>query len=60
MHVDCFPIIDFRRFVIWEFREVESRNSRIQLSSYIVTRVMRQIHGAQSGLGTMFREEASK
>jgi hypothetical protein len=27
MHVDCCPVIDFRRFVIREFKEVESGNS---------------------------------
>jgi hypothetical protein len=39
---------------------VESKNSRIQLSNYIVTMVMRQLDGAQTGPGTMFKEEASK
>jgi hypothetical protein len=39
---------------------VESENSRIQLSSYTFTRVMRQLDGAQTGPGTVFKEEASK
>jgi hypothetical protein len=39
---------------------VESKNTRIQLSSYTVTTVMRQLDGAQTGPGTMFKEEASK
>jgi hypothetical protein len=39
---------------------VESGNSRIQLRNYTVMRVMRQLDGAQTGLGTMFKEEASK
>ena len=60
MHVDHCLVIDFRRFVIQEFGEVESRNSRIQLGSYIVMRVMRQLDGAQIGPVTMFKEEASK
>jgi hypothetical protein len=29
MHVDCCLVIDFGRFVIREFGEVESRNSGI-------------------------------
>jgi hypothetical protein len=31
MHVDCCLVIDFGRFVIQEFGEVESRNSRSSL-----------------------------
>jgi hypothetical protein len=60
MHVDCCLLIDFKRFVIREFGEVESENSGIQLSSYTVTMVMRQLHGAQTSPRTVFREEASK
>ena len=60
MHVDCYPVIDFRRFVIWEFKEVESGNLGIQLNNYTFTRVMRQLDGAQTGSGIVFKEEASK
>jgi hypothetical protein len=49
MHVDFFPVIHFGRFVNREFEEVEYGNSGIQLSSYIVTRVVRQLDGAQTG-----------
>jgi hypothetical protein len=45
MHVDCYPIIEFERSVIWEF-EVEFENSRIQLGSYTFTRAMREFDGA--------------
>ena len=38
MHVDCCPVIEFSRFVIWEFGEVESGNSGIQLVRYAFTR----------------------
>jgi hypothetical protein len=55
MHVDCFLVIDFRRFMIREFVEVESANSGIQLNSYIVMTIMRQLDGAQTGPGTMFK-----
>jgi hypothetical protein len=51
-HVDFCPVIDFRRFVIREFGEVESKNSGIQLSIYTFMRVMRQHDGAQTGPGT--------
>jgi hypothetical protein len=60
MHVDCCPVIEFERFVIREFGEVESRNSGIQLSSYTFMRVMRQLGGAKTSPGTVFKEEASK
>jgi hypothetical protein len=60
MHVDCCPVIDFGRFMIREFGEVESENSGIQLNSYTITTVMRQLDGAQTGPGTVFKEEASK
>ena len=60
MHVDCCLVIDFGRFVIREFKEVESGNLGIQLGSYTVTTVMRQLDGAQIGPGTVFKEEASK
>jgi len=39
MHVDYCPVIEFGRFVIREFGEVESGNSGIQLGSYAFTRV---------------------
>jgi len=39
IHVDCGPVIEFGRFVIREFGEVESRNLGIQLGSYAFTRV---------------------
>jgi hypothetical protein len=39
---------------------VESGNSGIQLSSYIVMRVMKQLDGAQTGLGIVFKEKVSK
>jgi hypothetical protein len=29
MHVDCFSVVDFERFMIQKFGEVESRNSGI-------------------------------
>jgi hypothetical protein len=51
---------DFGRFMIQEFGEVESRNSGIQLNNYTFTRVMRQLDGAQTGPGIVFKEEASK
>jgi hypothetical protein len=54
MHVDCYPIIDFGRFVIREFGEVESEKSRIQLNSYIVTKVTRQLDRAQTGPRIVF------
>jgi hypothetical protein len=60
MHVDCCLVIDFERFVIREFREVESENSRIQLSSYTFMRFMSQLDGTQTGLGIVFKHEASK
>ena len=60
MHVDCCPIIDFGRFVIREFGEVESGNSGIQLNSYTVMTVMRQLDGAQTGPRIVFKEETSK
>jgi hypothetical protein len=60
MHVDCCLVIDFGRFMIWEFGKVKYENSRIQLSSYTITRVMKQLDGAQTGPKTMFKEEASK
>jgi hypothetical protein len=53
-------VIDFRRFVIQEFMEVESGNLGIQLSSYTFTRVMRQLDGAQTSPGIVFKEETSK
>ena len=59
IHVDCCPVIDFGRFVIQEFRKVESRNLGIQLRSYTFTRVTRQLDGAQLHPGTVFKEEAS-
>jgi hypothetical protein len=46
--------------VIREFGEIESGNSGIQLSSYTVTTVMRQLDGAQTGPRIEFKEEASK
>jgi hypothetical protein len=49
MHVDCCSSIDFERFMIQEFGEVESKNSGIQLNNYTFMRVMRQLDGAQSG-----------
>jgi hypothetical protein len=60
INMDCCPVIDFERFVIREFKEVESRNSGIELNNYIVTRVMRHLDGAQIDPGTMFKEEAYK
>jgi len=39
IHVDCGLIIEFGRFVIREFGEVEFGNSGIQLESYTFTRV---------------------
>jgi hypothetical protein len=60
MHVDCCLVIDFGRFVIWEFGEVESEKLGIQLSSYTITRVMRQLDGAQTGPGTVFKKDAFK
>jgi len=60
MHVDCYPIIDFEIFVIWEFEEVESENLRNQLNSYTIAKVMRQLDGAESGPGIVFKEEYSK
>jgi hypothetical protein len=35
-------------------------NLGIQLNNYTFTRVMRQLDGAQTGPGTMFKEEAYK
>jgi hypothetical protein len=55
MHVDCCPIINFERFVIQEFGEVESKNSRIQLSNYTATRVMKQLDGAQTSPKNVFK-----
>jgi hypothetical protein len=46
------------RFIIQEFKEVESRNLRIQLGSYTFTRVTRQLDGALPGPRTVFKEEA--
>jgi hypothetical protein len=60
MYVDCCPVIDFERFMIREFGEVEFESSRIQLSNYVVTRVMRQLDGAQTSPSTVFKEEAFK
>ena len=60
MHVDCCPVIDFGRFVIREFEEVESRNSRTQLNSDTVKRVLRQLDDAQTSPCTVFKEEAYK
>jgi hypothetical protein len=60
MHVDCCPVIDFGRFMIQEFRGGGIWELGIQLSNYTITRVMRQLDGAQTGLGTVFKEEASK
>jgi hypothetical protein len=60
MHVDFRPVIDFGRFMIQEFGEVESGKSRFQLNIYTITMVMRQLDGAQIGSGTMFKKEASK
>jgi hypothetical protein len=57
MHVDCCTVIDFERYVIRELGEVESGNSGVQLSSDIVTRVMRQLDGTQTSPGTMFKED---
>ena len=48
IHVDCCPVIDFGRFVIREFGEVEFKNSRIRLESYTFTRVARQLDGVRS------------
>jgi hypothetical protein len=48
MHVDFCPVVDFERFVIREFGEVESGNLGIQLNSYIVTTITRQLDGAQT------------
>jgi hypothetical protein len=58
--MDCCPVIAFGRSLIREFREVESRNPRIQLNNYTFTRVMMKLDGAQTGPGTMFKEEAYK
>jgi hypothetical protein len=60
MYVDCCTIIDFGRFVIWEFKEVESKKLGIQLNNYIITTIMRQLDGAQTGRVIVFKEEASK
>ena len=60
MHVERCPVIEFGRFVIRKFEEVESGNSRIQLRNYTFSRVTRQLDGAQPGPRTMFKEEASK
>jgi hypothetical protein len=60
IHVDCCPVTNFGRFVIREFKEVESENLGIQLSSYTVTMFMRQLDGAETGPGIVFKEEAFK
>jgi hypothetical protein len=39
---------------------VEFKNLGIQLSNYTITRVMKQLDGAQTGQGIVFKEEASK
>jgi hypothetical protein len=48
MHVDYCLAIDIERFMIQEFGEVEFGNSRIQLRSYTIMMVMRQLVGAQT------------
>jgi hypothetical protein len=53
-------IVDFKIFLIWELREVKSGNLGIQLNNYTITRVMKKHYDSQTGLGTMFKEEASK
>jgi hypothetical protein len=44
--------------MIWEFGEVESRNSGIQLGSYTFMRVMRQLDGALLGSSSVCQREA--
>jgi hypothetical protein len=46
--------------VIWEFGEVESGTLEFNSSTTLVTRVMRQLDGAQTGLGTMFKKKLLK
>ena len=58
MHVDCCLVIDFGKFMIQEFGEVESKNFGIQLKNYIVMTIMRKIDGAQPSLRTMFKEDS--
>ena len=58
IHVDCCPVIDFGRFVIQEFREVEFGNLGIQLRNYTFMRVTRKLDGANPGSETAFKEEA--
>jgi len=60
MHVDCCPVIEFKRFRISDFREVESQNSRIQLRNYTFSRVLRLLDGVQPNSGIIFREESYK
>jgi hypothetical protein len=48
MHIDFCLVIDFEKFMIREFGEVEFENSGIQLKSYAFTRVKTQLDGVSN------------
>ena len=57
---DCSLAIEFERFVIWEFGEVESKNLGIWIRSYTFMTVKRQLDGALLGPSIVCQREVSK